>query len=140
MKGAFKVPTLRNVELTGPYMHNGSMSTLEQVVEFYNRGGNFDNIERAPDLISLGLNDREKIELVTFLRSLTDERVRWEKAPFDHPELMIPNGHIGDTHAVASRIMGANKVAKDKAILLSAVGRDGRANDPLRPFHEYLSE
>jgi len=39
IRGAFKVPSLRNVELTGPYMHNGSMATLEQVVEFYNRRG-----------------------------------------------------------------------------------------------------
>ena len=40
--GAFKVPQLRNVELTGPYMHNGGMATLRQVVDFYTRGGNFD--------------------------------------------------------------------------------------------------
>jgi hypothetical protein len=43
VNGAFKTPGLRNVELTGPYMHNGSMATLEQVVQFYNRGGNFEN-------------------------------------------------------------------------------------------------
>ena len=42
VNGAFKVPTLRNVELTGPFMHNGGMATLEQVIEFYARGGNFD--------------------------------------------------------------------------------------------------
>jgi cytochrome c peroxidase len=39
--GAFNVPSFRNVELTGPYMHNGGMATLEEVLEFYNRGGNF---------------------------------------------------------------------------------------------------
>ncbi|MGR8942513.1 MAG: cytochrome-c peroxidase, partial [Gammaproteobacteria bacterium] len=43
VKGAFKIPTLRNIELTGPYMHNGSMKSLEEVVEFYNRGGNGTN-------------------------------------------------------------------------------------------------
>ena len=37
--GAFKVPSLRNIELTGPYFHNGGSATLEQVIEFYNRGG-----------------------------------------------------------------------------------------------------
>src|SRR2546422_8026734 len=40
-QGAFKAPGLRNVELTGPYMHNGGMATLEQVVDFYSRGGDF---------------------------------------------------------------------------------------------------
>ena len=39
--GAFKTPGLRNSELTGPYFHNGGMATLRQVVQFYNRGGNF---------------------------------------------------------------------------------------------------
>src|SRR5262249_7712413 len=39
--GEFKVPSLRNVELTGPYMQNGSMATLAEVLQFYNRGGNF---------------------------------------------------------------------------------------------------
>ena len=48
VRGAFKVPTLRNVELTGPYMHNGGMATLEQVVEFYNRGGNFPTPSSTP--------------------------------------------------------------------------------------------
>jgi len=50
VNGAFKTPSLRGVELTGPYMHNGSMSTLLQVVEFYNRGGNFVNNEGDPDI------------------------------------------------------------------------------------------
>ncbi len=55
VKGAFKTPGLRNVELTGPFMHNGGMATLEQVVEFYNRGGNFENPELDPDIEPLGL-------------------------------------------------------------------------------------
>ena len=79
VKGAFKVPTLRNVELTGPYMHNGSIATLEQVVDFYNRGGNFSNPERDPDIQSLGLSNQEKSDLVAFMKALTDPRVANEK-------------------------------------------------------------
>src|SRR5437016_4072138 len=84
-QGAFKTPGLRNVELTGPYMHNGGMATLEQVVEFYNRGGNFENPELDPDIEPLGLTGQEKSDLVAFMKSLTDLRVRFQRAPFDHP-------------------------------------------------------
>jgi cytochrome c peroxidase len=97
--GAFKTPTLRNIELTGPYMHNGSMATLEQVVEFYARGGNF-ALENArdldPDVGGFVLSEQEKRDLVAFLESLTDPRVRFEQAPFDHPELILKEGQVGD--------------------------------------------
>jgi cytochrome c peroxidase len=69
----FKVPSLRNVALTSPYMHDGSLSTLEQVVEHYNSGGK--NNPRKNMLIKeLGLTETEKKELVAFLKSLTDDR------------------------------------------------------------------
>ncbi|MBI4266770.1 MAG: hypothetical protein HY668_00170 [Chloroflexi bacterium] len=45
--GAFKVPILRNVELTGPYMHNGGMQNLRQVMEFYRRNGDFSDVNIA---------------------------------------------------------------------------------------------
>jgi len=86
--GEIKTPTLRNVELNGPYMHNGGLATLRQVVEFYNRGGDFPNDELDP----LGLSEGEKTALVDFLLSLTDDRVRWSRPPFDHPQLHIPHG------------------------------------------------
>ena len=94
--GAFKVPSLRNVELTGPYFHNGGMATLEQVVEFYSRGGDFHeanitNLHPAIDTIG-GMDATRKANLVAFLKSLTDDRVRYQKAPFDHPQLIIANG------------------------------------------------
>lgn len=104
--GAFKTPGLRNVELTGPYFHNGGQLTLRQVVDFYNRGGdrrrpqgndttgfgvNRSNLD--PDIRNLHLTETEKTALVAFLRALTDERVRYRKAPFDHPQLFITNGH-----------------------------------------------
>jgi cytochrome c peroxidase len=90
---AFKTPTLRNVGLTAPYFHTGSNPTLEDVVDFYNRGGDFANPERSADITPLNLTSFEKTALVDFLRNaLTDCRVLKHRAPFDHPELPVPNG------------------------------------------------
>ena len=96
--GFFKAPQLRNVGLTAPYFHNGSQLTLEQVVEFYNRGGDFNTVAEVkfmdPDIELLGLTAQEKIDLVDFLRNgLTDPRTVAQAAPFDHPQLFVPNGH-----------------------------------------------
>lgn len=68
---AFRTPPLRNVALTAPYMHDGSMGSLEAVVEFYNRGGDDPN-NRSPLIRPLGLTNREKWDLVAFLYALTD--------------------------------------------------------------------
>lgn len=68
--GAFKVPTLREIARTAPYMHDGSMRTLEDVVEFYDRGGN-PNPYQDSVIRPLGLSDQEKAALVAFLRSLS---------------------------------------------------------------------
>jgi len=69
--GKFKTPTLRNVALSAPYMHNGSYTTLEEVVRNYNAGGkghpNADILMRP-----LGLSDQDILDLVAFLESLTD--------------------------------------------------------------------
>ena len=111
-KGKFKVPTLRNVELTGPYFHTGGYLTLRQVVEFYNRGGDFNNPEKDSQIRPLRLLESQKNALVAFMLALTDERVRYERAPFDHPALDIPNGPS-----------------------LPAVGAGGRsAGNALKPF------
>ena len=123
--GAFKVPTLRNVELTAPYMHNGGMSTLEQVVEFYNRGGNFVNNEGDPDIGPIGLIDSEKAALVAFLKTLTDGRIITEKAPFDHPSMQLFQGHPSDQVYVQGK-PGSRKVAADYIEVLPAVGKYGR--------------
>jgi cytochrome c peroxidase len=88
----FKAPTLRNIELTGPYFHNGGYATLRQVVEFYNRGGDFPNKFTDSDVRVLGLTAAEKRALVNFMVAMTDERVRYEKAPFDHPSMTLANG------------------------------------------------
>jgi cytochrome c peroxidase len=68
--GAFKVPTLREVARTAPYMHDGTLATLEDVVEYYDRGGNA-NPGLDPDLRQLHLPVEEKRALVAFLKSLS---------------------------------------------------------------------
>jgi cytochrome c peroxidase len=90
---SFKTPTLRNIGLTAPYFHHGSNPTLEDVVEFYNRGGDAANSQRSALIKPLGLTNFEKRALVDFMtNSLTDCRVVKQRAPFDHPELPVPNG------------------------------------------------
>jgi cytochrome c peroxidase len=132
--GAFKTPGLRNVELTAPYFHNGGELTLREVVDFYNRGGDFrpnniDNVDLG--IRPLGLSDEEKTSLVAFLVSLTDERVRYERAPFDHPQLFVTNGHPGDQNAVTDDGSGQ---ATTTVVELPAVGRNGIAGDPQPNF------
>jgi cytochrome c peroxidase len=72
--GAFKTPSLRDVELTGPYMHDGSIRTLMDVVRFYNQGGD-KNPYLDQKLQPLGLTDEEASNLVQFLRALTSDDV-----------------------------------------------------------------
>lgn len=68
--GAFKTPTLREVALTGPYMHDGSMSTLREVIDFYDQGGN-PNPGLDPKMVPLKLSESEKADLEAFLRALS---------------------------------------------------------------------
>lgn len=69
-KGAFKTPTLRSVALVGPYMHNGSLATLADVVNFYDRGGD-DRANLDPLIQPLHLSAKEKADLLAFLSALT---------------------------------------------------------------------
>lgn len=128
--GAFKTPGLRNVELTAPYFHNGGQATLEQVVDFYNRGGDFGGLP------VLNLTADEKQALVAFLKGLTDERVRYQKAPFDHPQLFVPNGHPGDQNSVTIdpkvKTQDGTTQATDTLLEIPAVGRNG--GNPLPNF------
>ena len=71
-KGAFKTPTLRDVARRGPYMHDGSEKTLEEVVAFYNRGG-VKNPWLSSDVKPLKLTAQEQKDMVAFLQSLTGE-------------------------------------------------------------------
>jgi cytochrome c peroxidase len=69
-KGAFKTPTVRNVSLTAPYMHDGSQKTLEDVVEWYNKGGH-PNQWLDAKVKPLNLSAEEKADLVAFMKALT---------------------------------------------------------------------
>lgn len=74
--GGFKTPTLRNIAVTAPYMHDGSLKTLREVVEHYNNGGTMDADKPANDFLSggirpLNLTEQEIDDLVAFLESLT---------------------------------------------------------------------
>lgn len=75
--GKFKVPSLRNIEVSGPYMHDGRFTTLEEVVEHYNSGAvespNLDPNMHAIVEDGLGLSTQDKADLVAFLKSLTDQ-------------------------------------------------------------------
>jgi len=71
-RALFKVPTLRNVGVTAPYMHDGSMNNLEEVIAHYNSGGN-QHIHQSPMVKPLSLNDQQQQDLIAFLKSLTDE-------------------------------------------------------------------
>lgn len=78
-KGMFKTPTVRNVTETGPYMHNGVYTTLEQVVDFYNKGGGaglgFDLPYQTLPFDNLELTEAEQQALVAFMKTLTDTNV-----------------------------------------------------------------
>ena len=128
--GSFKVPTLRNVELTGPYMHNGGMKSLEEVIEFYDRGGNANNAEHFGTFVfPQHFTKADKADLLAFLLTLTDERVRWERAPFDHPALEVPHG-----------LRPEDQASKDDLLHIPAVGRFGRSPEqgPLGSFASRL--
>lgn len=84
--GKFRTPSLRNVALRPRYMHNGRFATLMEVVEFYDRGGDF-TANLDPLMQPLGLSQQQKIALVAYLESFTDPRVANETAPFDRPSL-----------------------------------------------------
>jgi cytochrome c peroxidase len=77
-KNSFKTPTIRNIELTGPYMHNGVYKTLEEVIDFYNDGGGiglgFDVPNQTLPEDKLNLSDKEKKQLIAFMKTLTDKK------------------------------------------------------------------
>jgi cytochrome c peroxidase len=137
VEGAFKVPSLRNVALTAPYFHNGDARTLREAVELYSRGGNVHPVvamDRTP-IEPLGvpsLTPDEIDAIVAFLETLTDERVLYRRAPFDHPQLFVPNGHSGDTLAVTDA--NGDGLADDRMVVIPAVGAEG--GKPLPGFLE----
>ena len=69
--GKFKTPSLRNIEITGPYMHDGSINTLEEVIEHYANGGK-NHFNKSEHINGFSISDSEKNDLIHFLKSLTD--------------------------------------------------------------------
>jgi len=148
--GAFKTPHLRNVALTGPYMHNGGLSTLRQVTDFYVRGGdfpitnnmNFDSegitvlplLRDAGAISGLPTPEEQRDALTQFMMALTDSRVANESRPFDHPELFVP-------------ITGSAPLSPGRAGMLAnttdfqrilPVGSGGRGSVGLPPLGSFL--
>jgi cytochrome c peroxidase len=117
--GSFKTASLRNIDLSGPYLHNGGKSTLRQVVEFYDDGGDFESPSLSPLIRPLGLTEDQIVGLVAFMVSLTDDRVLYQRAPFDHPELPVPAGQ--------------NPAGADLVMLVPAIGAAGQTT-PLPTF------
>jgi cytochrome c peroxidase len=137
VQGAFKVPSLRNVALTAPYFHNGDALTLREAVALYSRGGNvapITELDGTPiePLGVAGLTDEEIDAVVAFLEALTDERVLYRRAPFDHPQLFVPNGHPGNWTYVLDT--DGDGRADDLMVEIPAVGAAGSA--PLPGFLE----
>jgi cytochrome c peroxidase len=122
--GAFRTPTLRNVELTAPYMHNGRFMNLEDVIEFYahedpNHFIPRDlvlNPDKHPEIVPLDFGPYDQAALHFFLICLTDDRVRRESAPFDHPSLELVNGYSE-----------VEPQPKEQTFHLEAVGNSGRS-------------
>jgi cytochrome c peroxidase len=135
--GAFKIPSLRNVALTAPYFHNGEARTLHDAVELYSRGGNVHPVQAmdGTPIEPLGvpsLTSEEIDAIVAFLESLTDERVLYRRAPFDHPQLFVPNGHPADSSGVTDA--NGDGLADDRMVVIPAVGAEGGV--PLPGFLE----
>jgi cytochrome c peroxidase len=83
--GVFKTPTLREIEHTAPYMHDGSLQTLDEVVEFYNKGG-ISNKNLDANIKPLHLSDQEKGDLVAFLKALSGEGWKGIAPPATMPQ------------------------------------------------------
>jgi hypothetical protein len=100
-RGAFRTPTLRNVEFTGPYFHNGRFETLEDVVDFYNRGGDFNAPNKPAIIRPLNMTPQQRNALLAFLRRpLTDPRVFAQQAPFDRPTLYAESDRVPSIEGV----------------------------------------
>jgi hypothetical protein len=109
-------------------------------VDFYDRGGNFCRFnfpDIDPDVTFIGFTRTEKEDLVAFLIALTDERVRFQQAPFDHPALNVPNAHPGDEYRTTMDEHFGGSQAEDVVRAIPATGTNGAAI-PLTSFHADL--
>lgn len=94
-QGRFKTPGLRNISLQNTFMHNGGLTSIEEVIEFYDRGGDVNNPNLDNRIRPLNLNNQQKIDLAAFLkRPLTDPRVSSGIAPFTSPLLFSESDRV----------------------------------------------
>ena len=110
---------------------------MREAVELYSRGGNVHPVQAmdGTPIEPLGvpsLSPEEVDAIVAFLESLTDERVLYRRAPFDHPQLFVPNGHPGDSSGVTDA--NGDGLADDRMVVIPAVGAEGGV--PLPGFLE----
>lgn len=115
-KGAFKTPTLRNVEFTGPYMHTGGLKTLEDVVAFYNGGGGEAENKDATRIKKLNLSAADQKALVAFMKALSDNsfKVAKPKLPGLDTEKSATTKPPGEKKAPEGKV-GAEVSLKDVA-------------------------
>src|SRR6266550_3854936 len=108
--GEFRTPSLRNVGLRTNFFHDGKLATLDEVVDFYNRGGDFNAPNIDHNLIRpLGLSAAQKSDLVSFLRgALTDPRVAAGTAPFDRPTLYSESTRVPQAAGSGTQGSGGN--------------------------------
>ncbi len=108
-RGRMRTPPLRNVELSPPYMADGRLRTLEEVVDFYNRGGDFTAPNKDPRIIPLGLTPQQRTAIVTFLRRpLTDARAQNETGPFERPMLFSESPYLPQPASAGTPGLGGN--------------------------------
>jgi cytochrome c peroxidase len=94
-KGKFKTTSLRNLQFRTSFMHNGRFSTLAEVVDFYDRGGDYANPNKDVRIQPLFLSETQKSSLVAFLgHALTDPRVTAETGPFARPQLYTESDRV----------------------------------------------
>lgn len=87
-EGKMLTPGLRNIALRAPYFHNGGAADLAAVIDFYDRGGDFQHVNKAVEVAPIGFNAQERADLLAFLEdALTDPRVVAETGPFERPLL-----------------------------------------------------
>ena len=151
--GAFKVPTLRNIALSAPYMHDGSLATLEDVVAFYEKGGGrADGFEQVDVFVNpFELTDQERADLLAFLYALTDASGMPEipaavpsglpvAAPFDNPARAVVALHNTAAGGAAAAERPAQTIAVQPGESIQAAVDRARPGDtieiPYGVYHE----
>ena len=139
VEGAFKVPSLRNVALTAPYFHNGDVLTLRagrratmagrQCVSGQRNSTARSSSRWASQPDAKLRRDRRTRRLPG---ALTDDRVVFQRAPFDHPQLFVPNGHPGNSNSTTDA--NGDGLADDVLVEIPAIGAQG--GNPLPGFLE----